>query len=168
MAASVVPSWTFFCETCQEHRTFWDRDGARPSEWAKRRLLAERWKETAAGFRCLWCLTKEQVAAQEKILRQDPVNDWMFEPLPLPKSWTRTRKRQAQRVSPSVLVKSGKGLKEAREARHLTQEEVARQIGIARTTLVAIEQGKRPIRPLELQALARVYDLPSHEEMRQK
>lgn len=157
--ASVVPSYTFLCETCYENRTTWDRDGTMSFEMAKRRILAEQWKETATGFRCFLCITKEQVAAQEKILRHDPENDWLFEPLPMPKSWTRARKQQ-RRVNPSVLQKNGQSLRAAREARGLTQAEVAAQMNMARTTLVAIEQGKRPLRPEEFCVLARLFGIP--------
>lgn len=54
-------------------------------------------------------------------------------------------------VDPRAL---GARLKEAREARGLTQHQVAEKLGVARTTVVAIEKGERRIRPSELVALA--------------
>lgn len=57
-------------------------------------------------------------------------------------------------------------LKAARRARGLTQQDVAERLGLARTTLVAIEKGERPIRPQELIDLARVYERPVNELLR--
>jgi DNA-binding XRE family transcriptional regulator len=51
----------------------------------------------------------------------------------------------------------GARLREARTAGGWTQEQAAREIGAARTTMVAIEKGERPIRPDELIGLARLY-----------
>ena len=51
----------------------------------------------------------------------------------------------------------GRRLQAARKARHLTQEEVAKTLELARTTIIAQEQGKRRIRPNELIQLARLY-----------
>ncbi len=51
----------------------------------------------------------------------------------------------------------GKKLRLARERRGLTQEQAAKTIGVARTTLVAIEKGDRPIRSAELVQLAIEY-----------
>jgi Zn-dependent peptidase ImmA (M78 family)/transcriptional regulator with XRE-family HTH domain len=51
----------------------------------------------------------------------------------------------------------GERLRVAREAANLKQAEVAAAIGVARTTLVAIEQGERRVRMGELQKLARLY-----------
>lgn len=51
----------------------------------------------------------------------------------------------------------GTRLREARRARGLTQDDVARELGVSRPTLVAVEQGKRPARPAELVSLARLY-----------
>jgi DNA-binding XRE family transcriptional regulator len=41
----------------------------------------------------------------------------------------------------------GARLKEVREARGMTQQAVADRLGVARTTLVAIEKGDRRLRP---------------------
>jgi Zn-dependent peptidase ImmA (M78 family)/DNA-binding XRE family transcriptional regulator len=51
-------------------------------------------------------------------------------------------------------------LRRAREDRGLSQEEVAKFLGVARTTLVAIEAGERALRPNELVNLAFFYDEP--------
>ena len=59
----------------------------------------------------------------------------------------------AERLTP---VEIGERLRLARESAKLTQAEAAAAVNIARTTLVAIEQGRRVIRPAELQQLAKV------------
>jgi Zn-dependent peptidase ImmA (M78 family)/DNA-binding XRE family transcriptional regulator len=51
----------------------------------------------------------------------------------------------------------GERLRIARTEVSLTQEEAAKAIGMARTTLVAIERGQRAVRPDELIALAALY-----------
>ncbi len=51
----------------------------------------------------------------------------------------------------------GRRLQAARKARHLTQQDVAKSLELARTTITALEQGKRRIRPNELIQLARLY-----------
>lgn len=51
----------------------------------------------------------------------------------------------------------GERLKLGREQTKLTQAEAARHLGIARTTLVAIEQGQRRVRVQELQQFAQLY-----------
>lgn len=51
----------------------------------------------------------------------------------------------------------GERLRGARSGANLTQDAAAASIGMARTTLVAIEKGQRPVRPEELLAFARVY-----------
>ena len=56
-----------------------------------------------------------------------------------------------ENVDPRAL---GARLKEARETRGLTQHQVAEKLGVARTTVVAIEKGERRIKPGELVALA--------------
>ena len=48
-------------------------------------------------------------------------------------------------------------LRRAREAAGLTQTDAATTLRVARTTLVAIEQGRRRVRTAELQDLARLY-----------
>ncbi len=51
----------------------------------------------------------------------------------------------------------GERLRIARAAVGLTQDEVAKALEIARTTVVAIERGERPVRPEELPLLAVLY-----------
>jgi Zn-dependent peptidase ImmA (M78 family)/DNA-binding XRE family transcriptional regulator len=57
-------------------------------------------------------------------------------------------------IDPKVI---GRRLQDARKARGLTQQDVANELGIARTTVTAIEQGERRIRPEELLRLVRLY-----------
>ena len=54
-------------------------------------------------------------------------------------------------------VDVGARLRGAREAAGLTQTDVATDLRVARTTLVAMEQGRRRVRTNELQHLARLY-----------
>lgn len=51
----------------------------------------------------------------------------------------------------------GRRLQEARKARGWTQQQAANQLGVARTTLTAIEKGERRIQPSELIQLAAAY-----------
>lgn len=51
----------------------------------------------------------------------------------------------------------GGRLRDTREAAKFTQAEAAKKVGVARTTLVAIEKGERRARTEELQKLARLY-----------
>lgn len=55
------------------------------------------------------------------------------------------------------LQELGKELQSARKKKGLTQEEAAKAIDAARTTLIAIEKGERRIRPNELIKLAHAY-----------
>lgn len=52
----------------------------------------------------------------------------------------------------------GRRLETARRQKRLTQQEAATSLGIARTTMVAIEQGKRRVKPEELLAFAEIYE----------
>src|SRR5438045_5928080 len=52
----------------------------------------------------------------------------------------------------------GKELQQARIKRGLTQEEAARIIDVARTTIIAIEKGERRIKAGELIKLAQAYN----------
>lgn len=54
----------------------------------------------------------------------------------------------------------GQRLQEARRARGLTQQQVADSMGMARTTVTALEKGDRRIRPDELISLAQLYGRP--------
>lgn len=55
------------------------------------------------------------------------------------------------------LPEIGERLRVAREAANITQKDAAESIAVARTTLVAIEQGQRRVRMEELQHLAKLY-----------
>lgn len=63
-------------------------------------------------------------------------------------------KHVLEELDPRVL---GRSLQQARNARDLTQEQAATEIGLARTTLVAIEKGERRVKPTELIKLAKLY-----------
>lgn len=54
----------------------------------------------------------------------------------------------------------GARLREVRGARRWTQQEVAARLGVARTTVVAIEKGERRLKPGELIELAALYGRP--------
>lgn len=62
----------------------------------------------------------------------------------------------------------GEKLRLAREDTKLTQAAAAIALGMARTTLVAIEQGQRRVRLLELQEFARLYKTSINELLRQE
>jgi Zn-dependent peptidase ImmA (M78 family)/transcriptional regulator with XRE-family HTH domain len=66
-------------------------------------------------------------------------------------------------IDPKVL---GRRLQEARKARGLTQQDAASDLGIARTTVTAIEQGERRVRPQELLRLSRLYGWAVNELVR--
>lgn len=68
-------------------------------------------------------------------------------------------------ISPETL---GDLLREARENAKLTQAAAAQALGVARTTLVAIEQGQRRARVDELQRLAALYRLSLNVLLRQE
>jgi Zn-dependent peptidase ImmA (M78 family)/transcriptional regulator with XRE-family HTH domain len=57
----------------------------------------------------------------------------------------------------------GERLKDARKACGLTQEAVAKELDIIRTTLVAIEKGERRVTPGELIKMAKMYGRPVGE-----
>jgi DNA-binding XRE family transcriptional regulator len=59
-----------------------------------------------------------------------------------------------QHVNPAEL---GRRLVAARRSRHLSQEDVARHLGVSRPTVVAMEKGARAIRPAELISLADLF-----------
>jgi Zn-dependent peptidase ImmA (M78 family)/DNA-binding XRE family transcriptional regulator len=52
----------------------------------------------------------------------------------------------------------GRRLSTARRQKRLTQEQVAALVGVARTTIVAIEKGERRVKPEELLAFVEVYE----------
>ena len=51
-------------------------------------------------------------------------------------------------------------LKEAREYLELSQDDVARELGVPRTAISLMESGQRKVEALELQKLARLYQRP--------
>ena len=51
-------------------------------------------------------------------------------------------------------------LKEAREYLELSQDEVARELGVPRTAISLLESGQRKVDALELQKLAHLYQRP--------
>ncbi len=60
----------------------------------------------------------------------------------------------------------GERLQQARKARRKTQQEVADYLGVARTTVVAIEKGERRVQPTELVRLASLYGRQVSELLR--
>src|SRR5216684_5550728 len=54
-------------------------------------------------------------------------------------------------------IELGSRIRQAREACAMSQEEVAEKLGVSRSLLVQIEQGKRPVSGLELQKLAYLF-----------
>lgn len=68
-------------------------------------------------------------------------------------------------VNPKAL---GTRLRLAREARKWTQKAVADKLGVARTTLVAIEKGERRLQPAELVRLAKLYGRRLNELLQQE
>src|SRR5690348_7721542 len=61
------------------------------------------------------------------------------------------------------LTSLGTKLRQVRMLRRLTQEVAAAKLGMARTTVVAIEAGKRAVSNQELRKFAEVYDLGEGE-----
>lgn len=59
-----------------------------------------------------------------------------------------------ERIDQRVL---GERLRAARAKAGLTQDTAAQALNLARTTVVALEKGQRPVRPEELRQMARVY-----------
>lgn len=60
----------------------------------------------------------------------------------------------------------GARLRAAREARGLTQAQVAAELGVSRPLLIAMEKGSRDVQPDELVSLARLYGKPVSELLR--
>jgi Zn-dependent peptidase ImmA (M78 family)/transcriptional regulator with XRE-family HTH domain len=58
------------------------------------------------------------------------------------------------KINPRIL---GQRLQDTRKARGLTQQDAANELGVARTTITALEKGERRIQPDELINLARLY-----------
>ena len=70
-----------------------------------------------------------------------------------------------EQMSPA---ETGERLRVAREAADVTQAAAAQEIGVARTTVVAIEQGERRVRMNELQKLAKLYGSSVNALLRQE
>lgn len=62
----------------------------------------------------------------------------------------------------------GRELQQAREKSGIKQSDAAKHIGVARTTLSAIEHGERRIQPAELIKLARLYSCQVNELLRER
>lgn len=62
----------------------------------------------------------------------------------------------------------GEKLRIARESKSITQAEAASQIGVARTTLVAIEKGQRKVKFSELKHLANLYNISVNQLVREE
>ncbi len=62
----------------------------------------------------------------------------------------------------------GERLRIARESKKFTQADVAEKLGMARTTLVAVEKGQRKARIEEIRQLAKLYDLSINELLREE
>jgi Zn-dependent peptidase ImmA (M78 family)/DNA-binding XRE family transcriptional regulator len=71
-------------------------------------------------------------------------------------------------LSEIALSDLGERLRIARDAASLTQKHAAESIAVARTTLVAIEQGQRRVRMDELQRLAKLYRTSVNALMRRE
>jgi Zn-dependent peptidase ImmA (M78 family)/DNA-binding XRE family transcriptional regulator len=65
-------------------------------------------------------------------------------------------------------VALGRQLQVARKAAGLTQQEAADHLGVARTTVVAMEQGERKVQPDELVTLADKYGASLHDLLRKR
>lgn len=64
-------------------------------------------------------------------------------------------------MSPINPIRLGENLKQARKAKALRQEAVALELGLARTTITAIEQGARKVTEAELIAFSELYSCPT-------
>ena len=62
--------------------------------------------------------------------------------------------------SESERMRLGERLREAREYLQLSQDEVARALGVPRAAISLIESGQRKVEALELKKLAQVYQRP--------
>jgi Zn-dependent peptidase ImmA (M78 family)/DNA-binding XRE family transcriptional regulator len=69
---------------------------------------------------------------------------------------------------PIVPADAGERLRIARESAKITQASAAKAIGVARTTIVAIEQGERRARMNELRQLAKLYGTSVNALLRQE
>jgi Zn-dependent peptidase ImmA (M78 family)/DNA-binding XRE family transcriptional regulator len=76
--------------------------------------------------------------------------------------------RSMNELGNSTPAEIGERLRFAREAVNVKQAEAAETIGVARTTIVAIEQGQRRARTNELQKLAKLYRTSVNAILRQE
>jgi transcriptional regulator with XRE-family HTH domain len=60
----------------------------------------------------------------------------------------------------SERIKLGERLREAREYLQLSQDEVARAVGLPRAAISLIESGQRKVEALELKKFAQIYQRP--------
>jgi Zn-dependent peptidase ImmA (M78 family)/DNA-binding XRE family transcriptional regulator len=67
------------------------------------------------------------------------------------------------RIDPRIL---GQRLTEARKSRGITQEAAAEYLGMSRPTFIALENGKRPVKPAEIVKLADYYGRSVNELVR--
>jgi len=67
-----------------------------------------------------------------------------------------------------VPAETGERLRIAREGAKITQADAASAIGVARTTIVAIEKGERRVRMSELQQLAKLYGMSINALLRRE
>ena len=70
------------------------------------------------------------------------------------------QKDEASGIEPRAL---GRRLQEARRARGMTQQDVADTLGLARTTVTALEKGERRARPDEIIRMAGIFGRPVSE-----
>jgi transcriptional regulator with XRE-family HTH domain len=70
------------------------------------------------------------------------------------------KKRSSTNDETADRLKLGAGLRTAREYLGLSQEEVAKYLGVPRTALSQLESGQRRIDALELKKLAQLYKRP--------
>src|SRR6266581_1493815 len=78
--------------------------------------------------------------------------------------WSSQMSDELQIDNPSNVL--GRRLQAARQEKGVTQADAAATLGMARTTLVAIEKGDRRVRPNELVALAQLYGRQVNELLR--
>lgn len=74
-------------------------------------------------------------------------------------------KPSSNEISPAEL---GERLRAARETANITQDVAAKAIGMARTTLVAIEKGQRGARLEEIQTLGHLYKVSANSLLRRE
>src|SRR5690242_12666549 len=80
--------------------------------------------------------------------------------------WEELMSEPTERLPDTVI---GERLRIAREsAKKITQADAAESIGVARTTIIAIEQGQRRVRMDELQKLAALYGTSANAILRRE